>query len=183
MTRPHNPAAGTGREPSRRDRWTLRTMNREEGRHLHATRTRRTTLVLGHIAVTSLMAGSAIAMCALGEPWWALALLLSLVMWVPLTGMLNSATRGLLELRPHMLDERQQAERGVVMARAYQLTRWGLLVALVGCVAAHALGSSLRELSGPMAALGFLLLVTHFLSPLWIAVLRVEDEPLGGDEV
>ncbi|MFJ8594345.1 hypothetical protein [Streptomyces sp. NPDC093598] len=41
-----------------------------------------------------------------------------LVPWTVATGVINGATRGLLELRERVLDERQSAERGRVLARA-----------------------------------------------------------------
>ncbi|GAA2075300.1 hypothetical protein GCM10009801_29880 [Streptomyces albiaxialis] len=167
---------------SRYDTWALRTMNDPRAKRWHATRAARRRFVAAHIVMTAAGTASMIAMYGTGRMWWLALLVLALVAWIPLTGFLNSMTRGLLELRTRMLDERQLAERGAAHTLGHRITGWAMAVALVGFFVAHLAGTELDELAVPLAATGFALFVLHRLLPLWIAALRVEDEP-EDDEV
>ncbi|MET9540537.1 hypothetical protein ABZY16_23990 [Streptomyces sp. NPDC006553] len=51
-----------------------------------------------------------------------------------LTGVLKGSTRGLLELRGRMLDERQPVERDRVRASAHRITLWLLVAAAIGAL-------------------------------------------------
>lgn len=160
-------------QPTRYDQVMLRTMNREEARHWHATRTRRRAWTAAHAVLTAAtlavfpLAGSGVAL---------LALLVPLILaWCVCTGVLNSATRGLLELRARALDERQLAERG----RVHTLAHRTQLALLLAAGAALFLTDPSQE---AMAVTGVALVLTHWLLPLWTAVLLAADEP-GDDPV
>ena len=99
----------------------------------------------------------------------------ALLPWIFLTGTLNGSTRGLLELRGRMLDERQLVERDRVRALAHRLTLWLLVAAAFGAGAYSVLTDApLRAAVTPVLA-G--VLVTHWMMPLGVAGLRVQDEP------
>ena len=177
---PH-PGPGTPRvdRPTRYDRLMLRVMNNPRGRSLHATRGRRRAFVVLHVAVV----GAMVALLTTGTTTQDRALLFGglalLPVFVLATGVLNGATRGLLELRARALDERQLAERGRVHSVAH---RTSLLLQLVVLAAAL-----LYEASGtvPTSALWTALvglLVAHWLLPLWTAAIRQPDEPVEADE-
>ncbi|MGA4840076.1 hypothetical protein [Streptomyces sp. G45] len=156
------------------DRRMRALMNRTEGHPLHRTAARRRAAVCAHIALT---AGSVAAWLGLvlGErAWWGYVLLGLLLPWCVATGVINGATRGLLELRTRALDERQRAERNRVRARAHQLMTWLLLAAAVGTGVAGISGTEVRALVFPVVLCA---LVAHWLMPLWVAGLSARDEP------
>uniref|UniRef100_A0AAU2V3C5 Uncharacterized protein n=1 Tax=Streptomyces sp. NBC_00003 TaxID=2903608 RepID=A0AAU2V3C5_9ACTN len=159
---------------TRYDRRMQEIMNRREAAPLYATARRRRLVVAVHIALTiafeaawlgSLVGNSLVA------TWLLLALLLP---WCIATSAINASTRGLLELRRRALDERQRAERDAVVARAHRLTTW-LLFAAAAAVGAYTLsGGSAASLAFPVLLSVF---VAHWLTPLWVAGLRAQDEP------
>ncbi|MBO8195819.1 hypothetical protein ITI46_29840 [Streptomyces oryzae] len=174
------PASGTS--ATRYDTWLLKTMNDARTKRFHATRGARRRIVVAHMAATAVGLAGMVGAYAWASPWPLAALLAALVAWVPLTGFLNSMTRGLLELRVRLLDERQVAERGEVHARAHRINSWVLTAALLGFYAAWLADTSLADLAVPLATTGLLVWALHRLLPLWIAALRVQDEP-EDDEV
>ncbi|AXK36229.1 hypothetical protein DVA86_30195 [Streptomyces armeniacus] len=167
---------------TRYDRWTYGKMNDSRLSHLHATRAQRHRIVAAHVVVTAAATAGLMLLYGLGQPWWLALLVGATVLWIPLTGLLNSMTRGLLELRLRILDERQVAEREAVLARAHRGTLLVMVACFLGVIAAHAAGATISELGGPIAAVGAATLVVHWLMPLWIAGFRAEDEP-GEDEM
>ncbi|MBQ0867477.1 hypothetical protein [Streptomyces sp. RK75] len=169
-------------QPTRYDKWLLKTMNDARARRLHATRGARRRIVVAHVVTTAVGLAGMVGAYAWASPWPLAALLVALLLWVPLTGFLNSMTRGLLELRARVLDERQRAERGEVHARAYRVNSWVMTAALLGFYIAWLVEIPLVDLAVPLAATGLAVLTLHRLLPLWIAALRVQDEP-EDDEV
>ena len=167
---------------TRYDTWALRTMNDPRTKGWHATRAARRRFVVAHVAATVVGVASMISLYWAGRSWWLAPLVVALLVWIPLTGVLNSMTRGLLELRTRMLDERQRAERGAAHTLAHRVTGWVMAAAVVGFFAAHLAGVGLDGLAVPMAATGLCLFILQRLSPLWVAALRAEDEP-EDDEV
>ncbi|WP_434595404.1 hypothetical protein [Streptomyces sp. A5-4] len=159
---------------ARYDRAMFALMNREEAKVMHATAARRRSVVGAHAVLTVVMVASWIAMVFDDRVWALVTMAVALVPWIFATGVLNSATRGLLELRRHVLDERQLAERDRVQARSHRLMTWVLLVAALGTGAAGALGD--LRVEGLIAPVLISLLVLHSLMPLWVAGLRVQDE-------
>jgi hypothetical protein len=159
------------------DRAMLRLMNDPRRRALHATRARRRLAVAAHavltVAVAALFAHFSLSE---GEAMWSAAVMAVLLLpWMVAQGVINSATRGLLELRERALDERQSAERNRVLARAYRITMGLLVLAVVGLFVVHgADGDALRTYAG--GALGAVL-VAHFVMPTWLAGLMAQDEP------
>ncbi|MFE9392088.1 hypothetical protein [Streptomyces sp. NPDC006784] len=168
----------TGTHGTRYDRWLLRTMNDARTKRFHASRGARHRIVAGHLATTGLGLTGMVGCFASAALWPVVALLV----WVPLTGLLNSMTRGLLELRVRFLDERQVAERGTAHLWAYRINSWLLTAALLGFYVLWVAGTSMADLAGPLAATGLVAYVVHRLLPLWIAALRVRDEPQDDDE-
>ncbi|MGW7351703.1 hypothetical protein [Streptomyces sp. NPDC054784] len=164
------------RGATRLDRWTYGRMNDPRLHHLHATRVQRRRIVCAHIGVTAVATAALVLLYGLGQPRWAVAVLAATVLWIPLTGLLNSMTRGLLELRLRILDERQIAEREAVLARAHRGTLFLLSAAFLGIFGAHASGVTLHDLGAPIAVVGVVALVAHWLMPLWIAGFRAQDE-------
>ncbi|MFG2723288.1 hypothetical protein ACGFW5_34070 [Streptomyces sp. NPDC048416] len=159
---------------TRYDRWMYTTMNRRVGARLYATEGRRRVLVGVHAVLTGAFVTAWFAAIADGSKAgvWAMAALL--LPWCTATGAINAATRGLLELRRRALDERQRGERSEVLARAHRITT-ALLLATVVAVGGYGLGGGdLTALTLPVL-LGAL--VTHWLMPMWVAGLRVRDEP------
>jgi len=115
---------------------------------------------------------------------WVLFVMLALLLpWCVATGVINGATRGLLELRGRVLDERQLAERDRVHALAHRATTWLLAGGVLGVAAAGWLGEVRAE--ALVAPVLFGVLVVHWLMPLWMAGLLVRDEPADevGEEV
>ncbi|MGI5349341.1 hypothetical protein ACQEU8_14245 [Streptomyces sp. CA-250714] len=167
---------------TRHDKWLLKTMNDPRTKRYHATRAARLRIVVAHMVTTAVGLAGMVGAYAWAAAWPLAALLVALVVWVPLTGLLNSMTRGLLELRVRVLDERQVAERGEVHARAYRINSWVMTAALLGFYIAWLADSSMAGLAVPLAATGLVVWALHRLLPLWIAALRVQDEP-EDDEV
>ncbi|MEV0120880.1 hypothetical protein AB0I16_04865 [Streptomyces sp. NPDC050703] len=156
------------------DRRMFRLMNRREGAALHATAARRRAVVVAHIALT-VAAGAAWLLSVVGERSWAMFTMLGLLLpWCFVTGVINSSTRGLLELRARALDERQRAERFRVAARARGVMLWLLLAVTV---AAGALTVKGVDTEGYLFPVLFSVFVVHWLMPLWVAGLSVRDEP------
>ncbi|GAB2857399.1 hypothetical protein GCM10027074_25540 [Streptomyces deserti] len=159
------------------DRTMLRVMNDPRGRALHATAARRRLAVSAHVALTVAIGGLITHFWyEEAEPTWAaVAVVLLLLPWVIATGVINSAIRGLLELRRHVLDERQSAERSRVVARAHRVMAVLLGVAVVGLLAG---GVTERDAVQAYAAPVLIaVLVVHLLMPLWVAGLTARDEP------
>ncbi|MET9439296.1 hypothetical protein [Streptomyces sp. NPDC006610] len=164
------------------DRTMLRLMNNPRGRRIHATATRRRLVVAVHAVLTAAIGALLVHLfLAPGEPVWALvAAGLLLLPWMVATGIINSATRGLLELRERILDERQAAERRRVLARAHRVTMLLLLVAVAALLTAGAIdGHAPRAYAAPVLVA---VLVVHWLMPLWVAGLTARDEP-AEDEI
>lgn len=163
------------RQPTRYDATMLRVMNRREYARWHETRGRRAAWTAIHVVLTA--AVPAVFALSGGSGLLLLALLVPLTLaWCVCTGVLNSATRGLLELRARVLDERQLAERGRAYTTAHRVQSALLVVGL----GALLLGERLSDESvgvGTVLAVLFALLLTHWLLPLWFAVLRTADEP------
>ncbi|MDJ1135954.1 hypothetical protein [Streptomyces iconiensis] len=161
----------------RYDKWTFKTMNDQRTKGYHATRAARRRIVAAHLTTTALGLAAVIGAYAASRPWLLAVLVAAMMVWTPLTGLLNSMTRGLLELRTRLLDERQLAERGTVHTFAHRITGWALTAALFAFLVASLAGASLASLTVPLAATGLALLVVQRLLPLWIAAVRVADEP------
>ncbi|MFF3639821.1 hypothetical protein [Streptomyces sp. NPDC002564] len=157
------------------DRRMYALMNRREGASLHATAARRRTAVGTHIALTA----AAIACwlgSVLGEARWATFGLLALLLpWCLATGIINGATRGLLELRTRALDERQRAERDRVASLAHRAMMWLLLGTTIAVGCAGLAGAGIEGLVFPVL---FSVFVVHWLMPLWVAGLTAADEPV-----
>lgn len=168
---------------TRRTRYDVRMfaiMNNGRAGSLYATAARRRTAVAAHVVLTAAGTAAGVGAYATDRHWPAIAVLALLVPWCLATGVINGATRGLLELRTHVLDERQLAERDRVRARAHRLTTYLLAGAVVG-VAAAGWNGQVRAgtLLVPVLAAAF---VTHWLMPLWVAGLAAQDEPAGEPE-
>ncbi|MEU1432848.1 hypothetical protein ACFYPA_08425 [Streptomyces sp. NPDC005775] len=167
--------------PTRHDRRMFAVMNDGRASALYATATRRRTAVAGHAVLTAAGLVAGIGAYATDHRWPAFALLALLLPWCVATGVINGATRGLLELRTRVLDERQVAERDRVRARAHRLTTL-LLASAFGVVAVgHWTGrADAGTLLAPVLATVF---VAHCLMPLWVAGLSVRDEPEQEEEL
>jgi hypothetical protein len=100
---------------------------------LYATATRR-RLVATHVALTAVIGALMTYLyLAAPEPIWAVVVMAVLLLpWMVATGAINGATRGLLELRQQLLDERQSSERRRVLARAHQTMTLLLTAAAAG---------------------------------------------------
>ncbi|MEU6169602.1 hypothetical protein [Streptomyces tanashiensis] len=159
---------------TRYDRRMYAVMNDRRAAAAYATVTRRRVLVGAHIVLT--VAGVAAWIGTVFGPGYGPAIVVAVLLlpWVLLTGMLNGSTRGLLELRGRMLDERQLVERDQVRALAHRITLW-LLVAVV--VAAGSYGVLTDEpLRAAVTPVLVGVLAAHWMMPLWVAGLRVEDD-------
>lgn len=168
---------------TRYDRSMLRLMNDRRGRPLYATTTRRRLVVATHVTLTAaVVALVAYFSLSRAEPMWAVVATAVLMLpWMVATGVINGATRGLLELRERALDERQSAERTRVLARAHRLMTWLLAGSVVGLLAAGAAdGDALRVYAAPALAA---VLAAHWLMPLWVAGLTAQDEPAEDEAV
>ncbi|MFE3183845.1 hypothetical protein ACFXKR_23705 [Streptomyces violascens] len=159
---------------TRYDRWMQQTMNRREGAPLYATAGRRRVLVAVHIGLTVATVTAGLA-ADIGGSVIAAGVMLALVLpWCIATGAINASTRGLLELRRRVLDERQRAERSEVLARAHRITTV-LLFAVAAAVIGYGLAGGSTGRPALMALIaGF---VAHWLMPMWVAGLRAQDEP------
>ncbi|MFJ3620089.1 hypothetical protein ACIPSH_18310 [Streptomyces iakyrus] len=166
---------------TRYDRSMLRLMNDRRAAAWYATAALRRLAVAAHVTLTLAIGGLMTHMfLAEGEPLWAVAVMAVLLLpWMVATGVINSATRGLLELREHVLDERQSAERSRVLARAHRVTTLLLAAAaatllITGGVA----GDAPKAYAAPLL---IAVLVVHWVMPLWVAGWRAQDEPADDD--
>ncbi len=161
------------------DRRMYRLMNRREAAPLHATAARRRAVVVAHAALTC-VAVAAWLFAVVGDQRWAMFTMLGLLLpWCFATGVINSSTRGLLELRARALDERQRVERLRVAARSRGVMLWLLLAVTVGAGAAELSGA---DTEGYLFPVLFAVFVVHWIMPLWVAGLSADDEP-GTDDV
>jgi hypothetical protein len=166
---------------TRYDRTMLRLMNDRRGRPLYVTAARRRLVVAAHLALTAAIGGlMAYFYLAEGEPMWAVVVMAVLLLpWMAATGVINAATRGLLELRERALDERQSAERTRVQARAHRAMTLLLAATAAGLLIAGAAdGNALTAYAAPLL---IAVLVVHWLMPLWVAGLMAQDEPAEDD--
>ncbi|MEW1692256.1 hypothetical protein ACIQOF_30605 [Streptomyces sp. NPDC091265] len=162
---------------TRYDRRMFAVMNDHGAQALYATAARRRTAVAAHVLLTAAGVAAGIGTRTSEGQWPAFALLALALPWCLATGVINGATRGLLELRTHVLDERQLAERDRVRARAHRLTTYLLAGAVVGVAAGDWTGQvRAGTLLVPVLAALF---VMHWLMPLWVAGLAARDEPAG----
>ncbi|MFF7313203.1 hypothetical protein [Streptomyces sp. NPDC008137] len=166
---------------TRYDRSMLRLMNDRRGQAWYATTARRRLAVAAHISLTVAIGGLMTHFFLTeGEPLWPAAVMAVLLLpWMVATGVINGATRGLLELREHVLDERQSAERSRVLARAHRLTT--LLLAAVATALLTTGGVTGDAPKAYAAPLLIAVLVVHWVMPLWVAGLRAQDEPAEDD--
>jgi hypothetical protein len=163
---------------TRYDQRMFALMNRREGAPMYATAARRRVVVGAHIALT-VASVAAWLLTVVGDQRWAMWTMLALLLpWALATGVINGATRGLLELRDRALDERQRAEKARVAARARGLMQWVLFVAAAGAGLAVLQGWDAEGLLFPAL---FTVFVVHWLMPLWVAGLAVADEPEDDD--
>ncbi|MGX1883287.1 hypothetical protein [Streptomyces sp. NPDC055287] len=161
---------------TRHDRRMFALMNREEGSALHATAARRQLFVAAHVLMTvASVACWNVVVFGERQVWALVATLVLLLPWCFATGVINSATRGLLELRGRVLDERQLADRDRARARAHRLTSGLLLAAVLGVGVAGWIGDV--QVEGLIAPVLTAMLAVHWLMPLWVAGLMVQDEP------
>ncbi|EFL24783.1 hypothetical protein SSOG_04497 [Streptomyces himastatinicus ATCC 53653] len=166
---------------TRYDRSMLRLMNDRRGRPLYATAARRRLAVSAHLMLTAAIGGlMAYFYLAEGEPIWALIVMAVLLLpWMVATGVINAATRGLLELRERALDERQSAERLRVQARAHRAMTLLLAATAAGLLIT---GAAADEAPTAYAAPALIaVLAVHWLMPLWVAGLMAQDEPAEDD--
>lgn len=96
-----------------------------------------------------LLAGTLVAVIALEATVLLAVEVIPMVVWIPVMvvlvfalvmalGALKASTRGIEELSPDVLDERQNEVRGLVFARSYQALSVTSLVALAAVLAAAA---------------------------------------------
>ena len=166
---------------TRYDRSMLRLMNDRRGRPLYATAARRRLAVSAHLMLTAAIGGlMAYFYLAEGEPIWALIVMAVLLLpWMVATGVINAATRGLLELRERALDERQSVERVRVQARAHRAMTLLLAATAAGLLIT---GAAADEAPTAYAAPALIaVLAVHWLMPLWVAGLMAQDEPAEDD--
>ncbi|MFG2499851.1 hypothetical protein ACGFSB_16755 [Streptomyces sp. NPDC048441] len=172
--------AREAREMTGYDRRMLALMNRREAAPMYATAARRRVAVGAHIVLT-VASVAAWLLTVVGDQrlamWAMLALLLP---WCFATGVINSATRGLLELRNRALDERQLAEKARVAARARGLMQGMLFAAAAGAGVAALQGWDAKGLLFPAL---FTVFVVHWLMPLWVAGFAADDEPMDDEQV
>ncbi|MFE1906785.1 hypothetical protein ACFW96_24410 [Streptomyces gardneri] len=164
---------------TRYDRRMYAVMNDRRAATVYATAGRRRLIVGAHVALTAVGVGAWIG--TVFGPGWGPALVVAgaLLPWVLLTGVLNGSTRGLLELRGRMLDERQLVERDRVRALAHRITLWLLVAAAIGAGAYSTLADAPLRAAVTPVLVG--VLAAHWMMPLWVAALRVQDE-LGDTE-
>ncbi|MER7106578.1 hypothetical protein [Streptomyces sp. NPDC000229] len=160
---------------TRHDRRMYTIMNRREARALSSTAARRRLVVGAHMALTLAMGAAWLGAVHLVSVWCAYALFALLVPWCLAMGVINGSTRGLLQLRGHMLDERQFVERDRVRSIAHRITLGVLFTGAAGTGLAAWLGE-VRFDGGLLFPVLFALLITHWMTPSWVACLRVQDE-------
>ncbi|MFD3518557.1 hypothetical protein [Streptomyces sp. NPDC058657] len=161
---------------TRHDRRMHALMNNPAGKVLHATAARRRTAVAAHVLLTVALVWLLILLYAHDQVWAAFAMLGVLLLWCIATGVLNGATRGLFELRSRVLDERQLMERDRARGIAHKMTGALVFGAAAGLWLTAVLtdGQLSRAYVAPLLAGVFVL---HWLMPLWVAGLLVQDEP------
>lgn len=168
---------------TRYDRSMLRLMNDRRGQAWYATAARRRLAVAAHITLTvAIGALMTHFLLAKDEPLWPVAATAVLLLpWMVATGLINGATRGLLELREHLLDERQSAERSRVLARAHRMTTLLLAAAAVALLITGGVdGDAPKAYAAPLL---IAVLVVHWVMPLWVAGLRAQDEPTDDEAI
>ncbi|MFF3732540.1 hypothetical protein ACFYXM_19975 [Streptomyces sp. NPDC002476] len=168
---------------TRYDRSMLRLMNDRRSMPLYATAARRRSVVAVHLMLTAAIGAlMACASFADGTPVGALVVMAVLLLpWMIATGAINGATRGLLELRERALDERQSVERARVQARAHRVMTLLLAAAAACLLITHVAGGhSLKTYAAPVLVA---VLAVHWLMPLWVAGLMVQDEPAEDDDL
>ncbi|PZH15024.1 hypothetical protein C1I97_09160 [Streptomyces sp. NTH33] len=166
---------------TRYDRSMLRLMNDRRSRPLYATAARRRLVVAAHVVLTAAIGGlMTYFFLAEGEAIWAFVVVVALLLpWMVATGVINGATRGLLELRERALDERQSAERARVQARAHRAMTLLLAATAGGLLTAGAAnGKAPTAYAAPVL---IAVLAVHWLMPLWVAGLTAQDEPAEDD--
>ncbi|CAL9479123.1 hypothetical protein SUDANB58_03019 [Streptomyces sp. enrichment culture] len=168
---------------TRYDRAMVRLLNDRRSKPMYATAARRRLVVALH-AVLTVVIGSLLALFTLAgaRPLWPAVLAFVLLLpWTVATGVINGATRGLLELRARALDERQLTERSRVLAVAHRAMTVLLAAAVAGLLIAGAAGGGTPETAVvPVLAA---VLVAHWLMPLWVAGLRAQDEPADDEAI
>lgn len=177
MTQPTTERAfGDAKKATRYDRAMFRVMNDAAARPAFATAGRRRAVVGTHAALTVATLTCTSLLYVRDTAWLVAPLAVLLVLWVVATGMLNGGTRGLLELRTRMLDERQRADRDRAGAVAHRAAT-ALLAAAAGVfVLAEAVGAD--GLPGvPAVWVLVYALAAVWLMPLWVAGLQARDEP------
>lgn len=157
------------------DRRMFAIMNDRAAAPMYATATRRRAVVGTHLLLTATGFIAWVTAIFSDARWPLFATLTVLPLWVVATGVINGATRGLLELRSRMLDERQLAERDRVHAVAHRMTGVLLLLAAVGVGTAGWFGNVRTE--GLVTPVLFAVLTVHLLMPLWVAGLRIQGNP------
>lgn len=166
---------------TRYDRSMLRLMNDRRAAAWYATAARRRLAVAAHLTLTVAI-GGLMTRCLLaeGEPLWAVAVMAVLLLpWMVATGVINGATRGLLELRERALDERQSAESSHVLARAHRVTTLLLAAVVVTLlITGGVAGDAPKAYAAPLL---IAVLVVHWVMPLWVAGWRAQDEPADDD--
>ncbi|MEU0718085.1 hypothetical protein ABZ498_12965 [Streptomyces lavendulocolor] len=161
---------------TRYDRRMYAIMNRRDMQALGRTAARRRALVAAHMALTA--ASVALWLGSVhprGPMWMPLGLLALVVPWCVAMGAINGTTRGLLELRGRMLDERQLHERDRVRSLAHRIGLGLLFAGTAGTGLAMWLGG-FRFGGGALFPALFALLVTQWMLPAWVACLRVQDD-------
>ncbi|MFE1547717.1 hypothetical protein [Streptomyces sp. NPDC058718] len=165
---------------TRYDRRMYAVMNDRRAAAMYATAGRRRLIVGAHAALTAVGVTALFGTVFGSAPTALVVAVAALLPWVLLTGMLNGSTRGLLELRGRMLDERQLVERDRVRALAHRITLWLLVAAAFGTGAYSVMTDA--PLRAEMTPVLVGVLVAHWMMPLWVASLRVQDEPGDVDD-
>ncbi|MFI0260477.1 hypothetical protein ACH4OW_15750 [Streptomyces sp. NPDC017056] len=166
----------TARRPrTRYDEHMYTLMNRREGVELYATAGRRRAVVIAHVLLTAASLAALFSAFATATVWLSFVPLMLLLPWCIATGVINAATRGLLELRTRVLDERQLAERDRVRALAHRLTTYVLLCAVAGGIVVGELGG--LTAGGVVLPVLISAFAVHWLMPMWVAGMTAQDEP------
>ncbi|GAA3441020.1 hypothetical protein [Planomonospora venezuelensis] len=149
----------------------------------YATRTRRRVLAAAGLVPAALMWISALLAALITdrdvERWVYLGLgALVLVISIPVTGVLNTATRGATDLAERHLDEWQLAHRLRVTALAHRVT-FGILGAAMAATLAVSAGKDEEFLipGDVFLTMVIALFLTHMIMPLVISAWRLPDPP------
>ncbi|AZM46719.1 hypothetical protein DMB38_13685 [Streptomyces sp. WAC 06738] len=167
---------GGARQATTYDRAMFRIMNDPAARPVFATAGRRRAAVGAHVALTGATLACLTLLYRLDDAWLIAPLAALLPLWVIATGVLNGGTRGLLELRTRMLDERQLADRDRAGAVAHRAATVLLAVAAGMFVLAEAVGADGLPAVPAVWVLVYAVVVV-WLMPLWVAGLQARDEP------